>query len=40
MRRIANNEKFMRHYWKNAEKIRKKNLNRYYETKGNLQNNK
>ena len=27
----ANREKSMRHYWKNAEEIKKKNLKRYYE---------
>jgi hypothetical protein len=32
-KRQANRDKFMRHYWKNAEKIRKKNLKRYYEKK-------
>ena len=27
----ANRDAFMRHYWKNVEKIKKKNLKRYYE---------
>mgnify|MGYP007070556928 CR=1 FL=1 len=36
----ANRDKFMKHYWKNQEKIKKKNLERYYENKRNLQNNK
>ena len=27
----ANREKSMRHYWKNSEKIKKKNLKRYHE---------
>ena len=26
----ANKDKYMRYYWKNVEKIKKKNLNRYY----------
>ena len=29
--RIANRDKSMRHYWKNREKIKKKNLKRYHE---------
>ena len=29
----ANRDKFMRHYWKNQEKIKKKNLKRYHENK-------
>jgi hypothetical protein len=29
----ANREKVMRYYWKNSNKIKKINLNRYYETK-------
>jgi len=29
----ANRDKFMRYYWKNTKKIRKKNLARYYERK-------
>ena len=29
----ANRDKFMKHYWKNTEKIRKRNLKRYYENK-------
>ena len=29
----ANRDKFMRHYWKNADKIKKRNLKRYYATK-------
>jgi len=32
-KRKANNEAFMRHYWKNQEKIKKRNLKRYYENK-------
>jgi len=36
----ANRDKFMRHYWKNAKSIRKKNLKKYYENKRNLQDNK
>lgn len=31
--REANRIKSMRHYWKNSEKIREKNLTRYYENK-------
>ena len=27
----ANRKKSMRHYWKNSEKIKKKNLKRYHE---------
>lgn len=27
----ANRDKFMRHYWKNVDKIRKRNLKRYYD---------
>ena len=27
----SNRDKFMRYYWKNADKIRKINLKRYYE---------
>lgn len=27
----ANRDKFMRFYWRNADKIRKINLNRYHE---------
>ena len=29
----ANRDKVMKHYWKNVEKIRKKNLKRYYDNK-------
>ena len=29
----ANKDKYMRYYWKNAKKIRKKNLERYYAKK-------
>lgn len=29
----ANRDKFMRHYWKNQEKIKKRNLERYYANK-------
>jgi hypothetical protein len=38
-KRQANRDKFMRHYWKNQEKIKKKNLKRYHENKRNIQNN-
>lgn len=31
--RIANNEKAMRYYLKNKEKIKQKNLDRYYKNK-------
>ena len=33
-------KKSMRYYWKNVEKIKKKNLKRYYENKWNIQNSK
>lgn len=33
----ANRDKVMKHYWKNADEIRKKNLKHYYE-KRNIQN--
>lgn len=36
--RQANRDKFMRHYWKNIKKIRKRNLKRYYENKKNDKN--
>ena len=39
-KRQANRDKFMRHYWKNQEKIKKKNLKRYHENKRNIQNSK
>lgn len=29
----ADKEKYMRYYWKNVKKIRKKNLKRYHEQK-------
>ena len=29
----ANKDKYMRYYWRNVEKIKKKNLKRYYERK-------
>lgn len=32
-------EKSMKYYWKNQEKIKKKNLKRYYENKRNIQDN-
>ena len=35
----ANRDKVMRHYWRNSEKIKKKNLKRYYENKRHLQDN-
>jgi hypothetical protein len=35
----ANKEKYMRYYWKNSDKIKKKNLKRYYENKRHLQDN-
>jgi hypothetical protein len=35
----ANKEKYMRYYWKNCDKIKKKNLKRYYENKRNIQDN-
>jgi hypothetical protein len=31
----ANKDKYMRYYWKNKEKIKLKNLKRYYENKNN-----
>lgn len=31
----ANRDKVMRHYWRNQEKIKEKNLKRYYEKKNN-----
>ncbi len=34
----ANRDKVMKHYWKNVEKIKKKNLKRYYENKKNDKN--
>ena len=37
-KRQANRDKFMRHYWKNVKKIRKKNLKKYYENKKNDKN--
>jgi hypothetical protein len=33
----ANKAKYMRYYWKNAKKIRKKNLKRYYDNNGKSQ---
>lgn len=30
-KRQANRDKFMRYYWKNVEKVKKINLERYYE---------
>ena len=30
----ADKEKYMRYYWKNAKKIKKKNLKRYYDNNG------
>lgn len=30
----ANQEKYMRYYWRNQEKIKKKNLERYHSKKG------
>ena len=38
-KRQANRDKFMRHYWRNVKKIRKRNLKRYYENKRNIQDN-
>ena len=35
----ANKDKYMRYYWKNCKKVKRKNLKRYYENKRNLQNN-
>jgi hypothetical protein len=39
-KRQSNRDKFMRYYWKNQEKIKKKNLKRYHENKRNLQDSK
>jgi hypothetical protein len=36
----ARRERQMRYYWKTVNKQRKKSLERYYENKRNLQNNK
>ena len=36
--RQANRDKFMRYYWRNAKKIKKQNLERYYENKRNISN--
>jgi hypothetical protein len=38
-KRQANRDKFMRHYWKNQEKIKEKNLKRYHENKKDDQTN-
>jgi hypothetical protein len=38
--RIARNKRRMKYYEKNKKQERKKSLNRYYENKWNLQNNK
>lgn len=39
-KRLANNLNRMKYYWKNQKREKQKSLNRYYENKGNLQNNK
>jgi hypothetical protein len=38
--RLARNELRMKYYWKNCEKEKEKALERYYENKRNLQDNK
>jgi hypothetical protein len=35
----ANHDKYMRYYWRNQEKIKKKNLKRYYGKKQQKTNN-
>ena len=35
-KQISINKKSMRYYWKNQEKIKKKNLERYYERKNRI----
>lgn len=32
----ANRDKFMRYYWKNADKIKKQNLKKYYDKKSTI----